>query len=128
MTEARDPLTGDPRPGAAGGLKEMQQVFGPAACISGASVGERLQTGRSSMASTPTGPIPYTTKAEVGDWELVPVLSRYNTEAILFGLSAANRDYLPGYGGSVADDWANCEPRAGYGAGAFLGRQRSALL
>jgi hypothetical protein len=38
----------------------------------------------------------------MGDWELVPLLRRYNTEAILFGLSAANRDYLPGYGGGVA--------------------------
>jgi hypothetical protein len=102
LTEARDPLTGDPRPGVAGGLKEMQEVFGPAACISGASVGEKLRAPLIN-GEHPDRTIPYTTKAEVGDWELVPVLSRYNTEAILFGLSAANRDYLPGYGGSVAE-------------------------
>jgi hypothetical protein len=101
LTEARDPLTGDPRPGVAGGLKEMQEVFGPAACISGASVGEKpslpLLNGEH-----PDRTLPYPTKAEMGDWELVPLLRRYNTEAILFGLSAANRDYLPGYGGGVA--------------------------
>ncbi len=101
LTEARDPLTGDPRPGVAGGLKEMQQVFGPAACISGASVGEKLNRPLIN-GEHPDRTVPYPTKAEVGDWELVPVLRQYNTEAILFGLSAANRDYLPGYGGAVA--------------------------
>jgi hypothetical protein len=102
LTEARDPLTGDPRPGVAGGLKEMQEVFGPAACISGASAGEKLDRPLVNVEH-PDRSIPYPTRAEVGDWELVPVLRRYNTEAILFGLSAANRDYLPGYGGSVAE-------------------------
>jgi hypothetical protein len=102
LTEARDPLTGDPRPGVAGGLKEMQEIFGPAACISGASVGEKMKAPLIN-GEHPDRTIPYTTKAEVGDWELVPVLRRYNTEAILSGLSATNRDYLPGYGGSVAE-------------------------
>jgi hypothetical protein len=102
LTEARDPLTGDARPGVAGGLKEMQEVFGPAACISGASVSEKLKTPLIN-GEHPDRTIPYTSKAEVGDWELVPVLRRYNTDAILFGFSAANRDYLPGYGTSVAE-------------------------
>jgi hypothetical protein len=101
LTEARDPLTGDPRPGVAGGLKEMQQVFGPAACISGASVGEKVNAPLINREH-PDRNIPYPTKAEVGDWEIVPVLQRYNTEAILFGFPASNRDYLPGYGGGVA--------------------------
>jgi hypothetical protein len=102
LTEARDPLTGDPRPGVAGGLKEMQEVFGPAACISGASVGEKTKTPLYN-AEHPERTLPYPTKAELGDWEVVPVLRRYNAEAILLGLSAANRDYLPGYGMSVAE-------------------------
>jgi len=102
LIEARDPLTGEPRPGAVGGLKAMQEVFGPAACISGASVGEKMNRPLLNLEH-PDRTIPYTTMAEMGDWELVPVLRRYNTEAILFGLSAANRDYLPGYGGSVAE-------------------------
>jgi hypothetical protein len=102
LTEARDPLTGDPRPGVAGGLKEMQEIFGPAACISGASVETKMNQPLANQEH-PARTIPYTTMAEMGDWELVPVLRRYDTEAILFGLSAANRDYLPGYGGSVAE-------------------------
>jgi hypothetical protein len=102
LVEARDPITGEPRPGVAGGLKEMQAVFGPAACISGASVGEKMNRPLYN-AEHPDRTLPYPTKAEVGDWELVPVLQRYNTGAILFGFSAANRDYLPGYGTSVAE-------------------------
>lgn len=102
LIEARDPLTGDPRPGVVGGLKEMQQVFGPAACISGASVGEKLIAPLINEEH-PDRSMPYPTKAEVGDWELAPVLRRYNTDAILSGLSASNRDYLPGYGTSVAE-------------------------
>jgi len=102
LTEARDPLTGDPQPGVTGGLKEMQQVFGQAACITGASVGEKMKQPLVN-GEHPAGSVPYPTKAEVGDWELAPVLRRYNTEAILFGLSATNRDYLPGYGSSVAE-------------------------
>jgi hypothetical protein len=111
LTEARDPLTGEPRPGAAGGLKEMQEVFGLAACISGASVGEKLKAPLVN-GEHPDRTIPYTTKAEVGDWELAPVLRRYNTETILFGLSAANRDYLPGYGGSVSEIGRILSPEA----------------
>jgi len=102
LTEGRDPLTGTPRPEMAGGLKEMQQVFGPAACIAGASVVEKM--GRPLFnGEHPDRTVPYPTKAEVGDWELVPVLRRYNTQAILFGLSASNRDYLPGYGAGAAE-------------------------
>ncbi len=101
LTEGRDPLTGEPRPGAVGGLKEMQQIFGPAACISGASVVRKaLRPLRND--ERPRQSIPYTTIAEVGDWELLPVLRNYNTQTILSGLPAVNRDYLPGYGNAVA--------------------------
>jgi len=102
LVEARDPLTGEPRPGVVGGLKAMQLIFGPAACISGASVGEKIKVPLIN-GEHPDRTLPYPDKAEVGDWELAPVLRRYNTDAILFGLSATNRDYLPGYGGSVAE-------------------------
>jgi len=101
LTEGRDPLTGSPRPEQVGGLKEMQQVFGQAACIAGASVVEKMNH-PAINGEHPDRTIPYPTKAEMGDWELVPVLRRYNTQAILFGLSASNRDYLPGYGAGVA--------------------------
>lgn len=101
LTEARDPLTGTPQPGKAGGLKEMQQVFGPAACIAGASVGEKMNQPLY-WGEHPDRSLPYPTRSEVGDWEVVPILRRYNTEAILFEFSAANKDYLPGYVGSVA--------------------------
>ena len=100
LTEGRDPLTGEIKPGAIGGLEKMQQIFGPADCIAGASVGVKVPHPlRNDEHIERT--IPYTTIAEVGDWELVPVLRHYNTEAILYGLPATNRDYLAGYGGSV---------------------------
>lgn len=102
LTEARDPLTGDPRPGAVGGLKAMQQIFGPAACITSVSVGEKVKQPLINAEAKGWSPA-YTTKAEVGDWEVTPILRRYSPEAILFGFSAANRDYLPGYGTSVAE-------------------------
>jgi hypothetical protein len=38
---------------------------------------------------------------EIGDWEIVPVLRRYNTSAIMFGLPEANPANIPGFKGSV---------------------------
>lgn len=38
---------------------------------------------------------------EIGDWEVVPVLQRYNTSAVMFGLPEANPGKIPGFRGSV---------------------------
>src|SRR5205814_1090303 len=62
LTEARDTLTGDPLPGKTGGLLRMQELFGPAVCITGV------------------------TSDLGGDSELVHYLSRYNTTALMFGV------------------------------------------
>jgi hypothetical protein len=102
LTEGRNPLTGDPEPGSVGGLKAMQQVFGEAAYITGVSVGEeRLQavTDPHMHGKGPTYPV----KPEIGDWEVVPLLRKYNTEAIMFGLPATNTALIPGFGGSIRE-------------------------
>ena len=80
LTEGRDPLTGVPQPGATGGLKEMQEVFGEAVCITG--VTEDLG----------------------GDSEVVQHLGRYNNKAIMFGIPDPNpARSIPGYRGSAAE-------------------------
>ncbi len=61
LTEAREPLTGIPIPGKSGGLKRMQEIFGPAACITGV------------------------TDDLGGDSESIQRIARYNSTAILFG-------------------------------------------
>jgi hypothetical protein len=102
LAEGRDPLTGDPKPGSVGGLKAMQQVFGEAACITGVSVGEERLQPISNPHMHLKGPT-YPVKPEIGDWEVVPLLRKYNTEAILFGLPATNVALIPGFGGSVRE-------------------------
>jgi hypothetical protein len=104
LTEGRDPVTGNPMPGAVGGLKEMQQVFGEASCIRNASASETIHPPPPVASATGTAP-PFTiypnrdVEPEVGDWELVPVLSRYNTKAILFGIPEANPYNISGFKG-----------------------------
>ena len=121
LTEARDPVTGTPIPGAVGGLEEMQRVFGEAACIRGAGVGTSWglkvimgganTTPPSGAASSPTassstasGTMPGSAsgplsniRPEVGDWEIVPLLRKYNTKAVLFGIPEVNPADLPGF-------------------------------
>lgn len=102
LTEGRDPLTGAPRPDSVGGLQAMQHVFGKASCITGVSVG----TARIDPGLQPNMPGSGAVKnqtPEIGDWEVVPVLRKYNTEAILFGLPANNPAHIPGFGGSIAE-------------------------
>jgi len=102
LTEGRDPLTGAPRPDSMGGLQAMQHVFGKASCITGVSIG----TARLDPGSQPNAPGLGAVKnqtPEVGDWEVVPILRKYNTEAILFGLPASNPAHIPGFGGSIAE-------------------------
>lgn len=74
LSEARDPLTGVPQPGVAGGLKKMQEVFGEAACITGI------------------------TEDVGGDSEAVQHVDRYNTKALMFGLPEPNpARHIEGY-------------------------------
>jgi hypothetical protein len=102
LTEDRDPITGAPRPGTVGGLKAMQEVFGQAAYITGISVGMEHPQGATHPTMPGAGAIP-TVTPEVGDWEVVPLLRRYNNEAILAGLPASNPAHLPGFGGSIVE-------------------------
>jgi len=102
LSEGRDPLTGDPKPGSAGGLQAMQQVFGKAACITGVSVGAERLHPDPNRDMPGSGPIP-TVVPEVGDWEIAPLLRRYNTDAMLFGLPGTNPAHLPGFGGSIVE-------------------------
>jgi len=110
LTEARDPVTGAVLPGSAGGLEEMQRVFGEASCIRGISANE-------SVVPPPPHPVqkdpavpgtvtPQTTissdvKPEVGDWEVIPVLRKYNTTAVLFGMPEVNPFDISGFKTSV---------------------------
>jgi len=100
LAEGRNPLTGEPGPGPAGGLKAMQQVFGEAAYITGASVGKEHQDSATHPNMPGSAANPAITP-EVGDWEIVPLLRRLNTEAILSGLPALNPAHLPGFGGGI---------------------------
>lgn len=99
LTEARDPLTGAPLHGAVGGLREMQRVFGEASCITGVSVGEARRVSAADPREPGLGATP-SVKPEVGDWEVVPLLRRYNSKAIMFGIPDANPAHVPGFGGS----------------------------
>jgi hypothetical protein len=110
LADARDPLTGAPAAGD-GGLKEMQAVFGPAACLKGLALG--LKTDRAhgrvfSKADIP-GPVPggvlpipgiYTEFG--GDEETLQALRPYKLRATIFGVPAVNPAMLPGFRESVA--------------------------
>jgi hypothetical protein len=100
LTQGRNPVTGDPQKGTVGGLKAMQQVFGPAACINAASVGLK-RVDPSTDPNMPGHGATASVTPDVGDWEIVPVLRRYNTSAIMFGLPATNPAHIPGFGGSI---------------------------
>jgi hypothetical protein len=102
LTEGRDLLTGAPQPATAGGLKAMQEVFGKAAYITSVSVGTDHPDGAKHPTMPGAGATP-TVTPEVGDWEVVPLLRRYNTEAILAGLPAANPAHLAGFGNGAAE-------------------------
>jgi hypothetical protein len=114
LTEARDPLTGAPQAGKTGGLKEMQEVFGKAACI----IGVPLQFRKVEMvlpphvrAIPPQGPPPpvvppVPTKVlvpEIGsDSETVRQIRQYDNATIMFGLPDANPAQFAGF--RVAED------------------------
>ena len=102
LTEGRNPLTGAPEPGTVGGLKAMQEVFGKAEYITGVSVGIDHPEGATHPNMPGAGAIP-TVTPEIGDWEIVPLLRRYNTDAILAGIPASNPAHIPGFGGGATE-------------------------
>jgi len=110
LAEARDPLTGAPAAGV-GGLKEMQAVFGQAACLKGLDLALKTDRahGRYYAKGDKPGPIPggvlsvpgiYT---EVGgDAETLQALRPYNVKAVIFGVPSVNPAQLPGFRESVS--------------------------
>ena len=111
LKEARDPLTGAPA-GGDGGLKKMQEVFGPAAYIQGLELAAETYRPPKKVAP-PKGalgaPVPGASFAPTygivpdvgGDTETLEVLSQYNTGATMFGIPARNPALLPGFGSAI---------------------------
>ncbi len=114
LTEARDPLTGNPQPGTTGGLKKMREVFGDPACITGMTLLMNLQNTGPHTSANPPGeqlPDPHFNRPltrrrppltglapEVGgDSELIQLLRRENTKAIMFGIPDSNPGMVPGF-------------------------------
>jgi hypothetical protein len=114
LTEARDPLTGNPQPGTTGGLKKMREVFGDPACITGMTLLMNLQSTGPHTSANPPGeqlPDPHFNRPltrrrppltglapEVGgDSELIQLLRRENTKAIMFGIPDSNPGMVPGF-------------------------------
>jgi len=103
FTEARDPVTGAPA-GGAGGLKEMQAVIGPAACVWRVELALKATRpaprAAAKIGSPPsTIPVPVTgIFSEVGgDAETLQALRPYNSTALMGGIAAANPAQFPGY-------------------------------
>lgn len=103
LTEARDPVTGAAASGS-GGLKEMQSVFGPAACVwrlELAIKATRPAPRAAAKIGTPpsTVPMPITgVYTEVGgDPETLQALRPYNSSALMSGIAATNPASFPGY-------------------------------
>jgi|GEM_PF-1101824 len=111
LAEGRDPLTGAPEPGKAGGLKEMEKVFGNATCITGLTLWMNAATGgqavtRARLPGEEEAPKPKRADAfltglqpEVGgDSELVQLFRRDHTKALLFGIADTNPGHVAGFG------------------------------
>jgi hypothetical protein len=116
LTEARDPLTGAPQAGSPGGLKEMQEVFGKAACITGVPLQfRRMGAGTTSTPrargvipppvprpSLPTVPVQALVPEIGSDSETVQQIHKYDSTAIMFGLPDTNPAKFAGF--RVAED------------------------
>ena len=108
LTLGRDPLTGEYKPGTVGGLKEMQEVFGKAAWVTGVMPLQRTGTGGLPAATTRARavvvPPPVTTPILMG---LVPemggeteadiLVHRYAPKAVMFGVLNDNPAKVPGF-------------------------------
>lgn len=113
LTEARDPLTGAPASGD-GGLKKMQEVFGPAAYIKGLELA--IETYRPPVQVKPD---PKALGAPVvgasfaprfgifresgGDTETLQMLRKYDAAPVMRGIPGVNPGQLPGFGGASAE-------------------------
>ncbi len=108
LTEGRNPLTGAPEPGKAGGLKKMQEVFGQASCITGVNVLMKIGPGSSlyrasTRARVPDlSPKPITLPPDLmpeiaGQSEAVTVIRSLNSKAIMFGVPDTNPARIPGF-------------------------------
>ncbi len=108
LNEGRDPLTGALRPGTAGGLKEMQQVFGSPACITGLTLPMKMGPGlfnvsvtradRAAETASPREPIVPGTLPEIGaDTEAIIDLRHDVSRAIMFGVTDTNPARIPGF-------------------------------
>ena len=76
LSQARDPLTGAPQPGRSGGLKRMQEVFGPPAALRGVVL----------QIPNLWGPVD-----EVGsDSEIVNELRQFSATPLMVGLDESN--------------------------------------
>lgn len=109
LSENRDPLKGGPANGS-GGLKAMQEVFGPAAYLMGMELAAEQYRPPVKVTSGPLGaPPPGGTHAAYGvfrewggDTETLQMLRPYNSAALMFGVPAANPAQLPGYREAVS--------------------------
>jgi hypothetical protein len=102
LSEARD-LSG--AAAGAGGLKAMQAVFGPAACVQGVELAlkttrppQRVVTKAGLPPSTPSLPVTGIFRENGGDTETLFALRPYNTMAVMSGVPAANPAQYPGFG------------------------------
>jgi hypothetical protein len=84
----------------------MQRVFGEASCIRGISANASIVP-HVVHPKPPDPAVPGTVRPrpdlnpdvmpEVGDWEVVPILRKYNTRAILFGIPEVNPFDISGF-------------------------------
>jgi hypothetical protein len=111
LAEARDPLTGAPASGA-GGLKRMQEVFGPAAFIKGMDLAVQAYRPAPKVKPSPNAlgaPVVGASFAPQlgifresgGDTETLQMMRKYNTAAVMIGIPVVNPGQLPGFSGAT---------------------------
>jgi hypothetical protein len=117
LTQGRDPLTGALQPGTAGGLEEMQRVFGKAAVVNvmlNVDSPNAAVPGRGTAETKAVEPEPAETQTrepglrprtgvmpEVGgDAELAQQVASFDPNALMFGLPAVNPYHVAGFTGS----------------------------
>lgn len=107
LSEAREPILGTPV-GGSGGLKAMQEVFGPAAYIAGLELAsesyrppQKVVPPAGALGAPPPGatfaPAFGVFKEWGGDTETLRMLRAYNSAALMYGIPNSNPAQLPGY-------------------------------